>query len=81
MQSLTEMNKLLRGRREGYDVNRTFNIEHEINNFRNQLKSQNINDVNNHEYTYAVVPSIWISLMSVRSLVTMLSTSLRPEWD
>jgi phosphate:Na+ symporter len=54
MQSLTEMNKLLRGRREGYDVNRTFNIEHEINNFRNQLKSQNINDVNNHEYTYAV---------------------------
>ena len=54
MQSLTEMNKLMRGRREGYDVNRTFNIEHEINNFRNQLKSQNINDVNNHEYTYAV---------------------------
>ena len=54
MQSLTEMNKLMRGRRESYDVNRTFNIEHEINNFRNQLKSQNINDVNNHEYTYAV---------------------------
>jgi phosphate:Na+ symporter len=54
MQSLAEMNKLMRGRREGYDVNRTFNIEHEINNFRNQLKSQNINDVNNHEYTYAV---------------------------
>ncbi len=53
-QSLAEMNKLMRGRREGYDVNRTFNIEHEINNFRNQLKSQNINDVNNHEYTYAV---------------------------
>ena len=54
MQSLAEMNKLMRGRREGYYVNRTFNIEHEINNFRNQLKSQNINDVNNHEYTYAV---------------------------
>ena len=53
-QSLTEMNKLMGGRKEAYDVNRTFNIEHEINNFRNQLKSQNISDINNHEYTYAV---------------------------
>ena len=52
--SLTEMNKLMGGRKEGYDVNRTFDIEHEINNFRNQLKAQNITDINNHEYTYAV---------------------------
>jgi len=52
--SLTEMNRLMGGRKESYDVNRTFNIEHEINNFRNQLKAQNINDINNHEYTYAV---------------------------
>ena len=52
--SLTEMNRLMGGRKEAYDVNRTFNIEHEINNFRNQLKAQNINDINNHEYTYAV---------------------------
>ena len=52
--SLTEMNKLIGGRKESYDVNHTFNIEHEINNFRNQLKAQNINDINNHEYTYAV---------------------------
>ena len=28
--------------------------ENEINNFRNQLKTQNINDVNSHEYTYAI---------------------------
>ena len=53
-QSLTQMNALMGGRKEAYDVNRTFNIEHEINNFRNQLKSQNISDINNHEYTYAV---------------------------
>ena len=53
-QSLTEMNKLMGGRKESYDVNRTFNIENEINNYRNQLKSQNISDINNHEYTYAV---------------------------
>ena len=53
-QSRTEMNRLMGGRRESYDVNRTFNIEHEINNYRNQLKSQNISDINNHQYTYAV---------------------------
>jgi phosphate:Na+ symporter len=53
-QSLTQMNKLMLGRKESYDINRTFNIEHEINNYRNQLKQQNIVDINNHEYTYAV---------------------------
>ena len=52
--ALTEMNNLMKGRKESYDVNRTFNIENEINNYRNQLKSQNINDVNNHVYTYAI---------------------------
>ncbi len=53
-QSLTQMNNLMGGRKESFNVNRTFNIENEINNYRNQLKAQNINDVNNHEYTYAV---------------------------
>ena len=53
-QSLSQMNRLMGGRKESFDVNRTFNIEHEINNYRNQLKSQNITDVNNREYTYAV---------------------------
>lgn len=52
--SLTEMNRLMKGRKESFDVNRSFNIEHEINNYRNQLKQQNIVDINNHEYTYAV---------------------------
>ena len=53
-QALSQMNALMGGRKEAYDVNRSFNIEHEINNYRNQLKSQNINDINNHAYTYAV---------------------------
>ena len=53
-QALSQMNALMGGRKDAYDVNRTFNIKNEINNFRNQLKSQNINDVNNHEYSYAV---------------------------
>ena len=52
--ALTQMNTLMGGRKESFDVNRSFNIENEINNYRNQLKSQNISDINNHEYTYAV---------------------------
>jgi phosphate:Na+ symporter len=52
--SLTLMNQLMSGRKESYDINRTINTEKEINNYRNQLKQQNIIDVNNHEYTYAV---------------------------
>ena len=52
--ALTQMNQLMGGRKESFDVNKSFNLEKEINNFRTQLKSQNINDVNNHEYTYAV---------------------------
>lgn len=52
--SLTQMNVMLSGRKYDLDVNRSFNIENEINNYRTQLKSQNINDVNNHLYTYAI---------------------------
>ena len=36
------------------DVNQSFNIETEINNYRNQLKKQNILDVNNKEYGYQI---------------------------
>ncbi len=53
-EALTQMNSTLVGYREQNDVNRSFNIENEINNYRNQLKSQNINDVNRHAYTYAI---------------------------
>ena len=53
-QSLSQMNRLMGGRKESFDVNRTFNIENEINNYRNQLKTQNITDINNREYNYAV---------------------------
>ena len=34
------------------DVNRSFNLENEINNYRNQLKNQNLIDVNNKSYSY-----------------------------
>ena len=62
-QALTQMNQLMGGRKEAYNVNRTFNIENEINNYRNQLKAQNIIDVNNHEYTYAE-GTIYIDLVN-----------------
>ncbi|MCR5270149.1 MAG: Na/Pi cotransporter family protein [Prevotella sp.] len=62
-QALTQMNQLMSGRKEAYDVNRTFNIENEINNYRNQLKAQNIIDVNNHAYTYAE-GTIYIDLIN-----------------
>ena len=37
---------------QSIDNNKSFNIENEINNYRNQLKNQNILDVNNKEYDY-----------------------------
>lgn len=52
--SLSQMNVLLSGRRDSFDVNKTYNIESEINNYRTQLKSQNINDINDHQYDYAI---------------------------
>ena len=52
--ALTQMNITLVGHKGDNDANHSFNIENEINNYRNQLKSQNINDVNNHLYTYAI---------------------------
>ena len=52
--ALTQMNITLVGHKGDNDASLSFNIENEINNYRNQLKSQNINDVNNHLYTYAI---------------------------
>ena len=53
-QALDQMIFLFTHTKSQFDMNRTFNIENEINNFRNQLKRQNIDDVNNHQYTYGV---------------------------
>jgi phosphate:Na+ symporter len=53
-QALSQMTITLVGHKGDIDANHSFNIENEINNYRNQLKSQNINDVNGHMYTYAI---------------------------
>ena len=34
------------------DVNPSYNIENEINNYRNQLKIHNVEDINNKKYQY-----------------------------
>ncbi len=52
--SLSQMNIIIRGRKEHLDTNRSFNIETEMNNYRAQLRTQNVYDINNHEYTYNV---------------------------
>ena len=52
--SLSQMNVVINGRKENVDINRSFNIENEINNYRKQLRNQNINDIDNHLYTYTL---------------------------
>ena len=50
--ALAQMIALLEDTHHQVDVNKSFNIEMEINNYRNQLKSQNILDVNDKKYDY-----------------------------
>ncbi len=40
------------GEQRYVDLNKSYNLEHEINNYRNQLKNQNILDINNRLYDY-----------------------------
>ncbi len=40
------------GEQRYVDVNKSYNMEHEINNYRTQLKNQNIIDINNQLYDY-----------------------------
>lgn len=56
---------------QSIDINKSFNIENEINNYRNQLKNQNILDVNNKEYDYQMESIIWILSPNVRNWATM----------
>lgn len=53
-EALTQMNYMFTHDRHTLDMNRTFNIETEINTFRYQLRNQNIEDVDNHLYTYGI---------------------------
>jgi phosphate:Na+ symporter len=52
--ALTQMVALLVGYRDQLDARQSFRIENDINNLRNQLRAQNINDIDNRLYTYAI---------------------------
>ena len=52
-QALNRMNLILhKDSLEHNDINESYNIENEINNYRNQLKSRNIEDINSKCYEY-----------------------------
>ena len=51
--ALTRMNEILQMQEVVHDdINQSYNIENEINNYRNQLKIHNMEDVNNKKYQY-----------------------------
>ncbi|MBP5561043.1 MAG: Na/Pi cotransporter family protein [Muribaculaceae bacterium] len=52
--SLNEMNAILVGYKEDNDIHRAYNIENEIDNYRDTVKAENINDVNEQKYSYAI---------------------------
>lgn len=53
-QALDEMLKRIDRTPSAVAMKTTINIEHEINNFRTQLKNQNLRDVNSGLYGYQI---------------------------
>ena len=52
-QSLTQMEYIVKSPDASVaDVNKSMNVENEINNYRKQLKNQNVDDINNRLYNY-----------------------------
>ena len=52
--ALTQMNNVMKGRREDFRISDTIRIEEDINTLRGRLKAENIQSVNDHQYDYAV---------------------------
>ena len=50
--SLSQMIVLIDSPSQTLEVNKSFNLENEINNYRKELKSQNLISINNKEYDY-----------------------------
>ena len=53
-ESLTQMNLVMQGRREDFNLNETFRIENDINALRDRLKQENLQALGEHRYDYAV---------------------------
>ena len=50
--AMAQMNAVLAGHREDFDIRDSISIEREINGLRDSLRAQNIKDVDNHVYSY-----------------------------
>lgn len=61
--SLTQMNRVMQGRREEQNIKETFRIENDINAMRDRLKAKNIQAINEHEYDYAI-GTMFVDLIS-----------------
>ena len=53
-EALTQMNKVIRGRREEQNIQETFRIENDINMLRTQLRNENIEDIGKRSYSYLI---------------------------
>ncbi len=52
--ALTQMNHVMHGHRSEHDIHNSYRIENEINQMRQQMKTENIRSVNEREYGYAI---------------------------
>lgn len=52
--ALTQMGAVLVKHKNEVNVDRSFTMENQINNYRSQLRTQNFTDVNDHKYTYTI---------------------------
>ncbi|MBQ8937126.1 MAG: Na/Pi cotransporter family protein, partial [Bacteroidaceae bacterium] len=53
-EALEQMNTVMRGHRSEHDISQTFRIENDINQLRQQMKAENVQAVNDHQYDYAL---------------------------
>ena len=53
-EALTQMNRVLAGYKEDFNLNETFRIENDINALRDRLKAENIQAMSEHQYDYAL---------------------------
>jgi phosphate:Na+ symporter len=51
-EALSQMNRALSGHREEFNIGTSYDIEHQINNLRNELKDRNIANLDKNLYSY-----------------------------
>ena len=80
-EALTQMNYMFAHERHSINLNHTYNVETEINNYRTQLRNQNLDDVDNHLYTYGVGTLYMDIIQECENWVIMWLMSPRPVWE